>query len=54
MADKLGVIITNCQMGSFKVDKNIHGNLVPKQVDANVITALEALRDDDRLTCASV
>ena len=54
MADKLGVRITNCQIGCFKVDKNIHGNLVPKQVDANVITALEALRDNNELTCASV
>ncbi|RJO63188.1 MAG: hypothetical protein C4542_00425 [Dehalococcoidia bacterium] len=54
MADKLGIRITNCQIGCFKVDKNVHENLEPKRIDNKVIATLETLRNKNELTCANV
>lgn len=54
MADKLGIRITNCQIGCFKVGKTIHDNHAGKKIDDPIITMLEALRKNDELTCASV
>ena len=54
MADKLGIRITNCQIGCFKVGKTIHDNHAGKKIDDAIITMLEALRKNNELTCASV
>ena len=43
MTDRLGIRITNCQIGCFKVDKTIHDNLDHKKIDDKITTMLEAL-----------
>jgi len=54
ITDRLGIRITNCQIGCFKVDKIIHDNLDRKKIDDKIITMLEALRKNNELTCANV
>jgi hypothetical protein len=54
MTDRLGIRITNCQIGCFKVDKTIHDNLDHKKIDNKIITMLETLRKNNELTCANV
>jgi hypothetical protein len=54
MTDRLGIRITNCQIGCFKVDKIIHNNLENKKIDGKIVTMLETLRKNDELTCANV
>jgi hypothetical protein len=54
MIDRLGIRITNCQIGCFKVDKNIHNALEPKKVDSKIIAMLETLQGGNELTCAKV
>ena len=52
--DRLGIRITNCQIGCFKVDKNIHDGTENRQIDEKVIAALDTLNRNDALNCASV
>jgi len=54
ITDKLEVRITNCQLGCFKVDKTAHDNPVHENIDAEIITVIEALQEDRQLTCARV
>jgi len=54
MADRLGVRVTNCQIGCFKVDKIIHDPAGGEEIDPAVLSKLEALKEKDALTCASV
>jgi hypothetical protein len=54
ITDKLGVRITNCQVGCFKVDKNIHDNLNLKKIDDTIFASLETLEKNGELTCAKV
>jgi hypothetical protein len=54
MIDRLGIRITNCQIGCFKVDKSIHANSEPKKTDGKIMSALEALKAKDELTCTKV
>ena len=54
MTDRLGLRITNCQIGCFKVDKTIHDNLDHNKTDDKIITMLETLRKNNELTCANV
>ena len=54
ITDRLGIRITNCQIGCFKVDKTIHDNLAHKKIDNTIITTLEALEKNNELTCAKV
>ena len=54
MADRLGVRITNCQIGCFKVDKIIHDNAGSEAVDESVLSMLQDLRDKQALTCSKV
>jgi hypothetical protein len=53
-SDRLGIRITNCQIGCFKVDAIIHDNLAPKKIDEKVIPMLEELRKNNKLTCANI
>lgn len=54
MTDRLGIRITNCQIGCFKVDKTIHDNIDHKKIDDKIITMLETLRRNNELTCVNV
>ena len=54
IADRLGIRITNCQIGCFEVDKVIHDNPTLKDVDDKIVTILEALDENGGLSCARV
>ena len=54
MTDKLGVRVTNCQIGCFKVDKTTHDNLAHEDLDDGIVSKLNALKENDELTCANV
>ncbi|MFC1865882.1 hypothetical protein ACFLYB_04125 [Chloroflexota bacterium] len=54
IADRLGVRITNCQIGFFKKDKTAYDNPEHKSIDGEIITILKALNENTRLTCAKV
>ena len=54
IADRLSIRITNCQLGCFRVDKATHDNTAHRSVKDEVVTMLEALSNDNELTCARV
>ena len=54
MTDRLGIRITNCQIGCFKVDKTIHDNSAHEDLDDRIISKLKALEENNELTCAKV
>lgn len=54
MTDRLGVHVSNCQIGCFKVDKIVHRGEAEKSVNESVLSRLEGLKAEDALTCASV
>jgi hypothetical protein len=54
MTDRLGIRITNCQTGCFKVDKTIHDNSTHENVDDGIVSRLNALKEINELTCANV
>ena len=54
MTDRLGIRVTNCQIGCFKVDKTIHDNSAHEDLDDRIISKLKALEENNELTCAKV
>jgi uncharacterized protein (DUF2141 family) len=54
VADKLGIRVTNCQIGCFKVDKIIHEQANFKETDEQILVKLEDLQNKGELTCAAV
>ncbi|MBW2342073.1 MAG: hypothetical protein JRF50_17310 [Deltaproteobacteria bacterium] len=54
IADRLSIRITNCQLGCFKIEKTPYDKSVHKNIDGEVITTLETLKEKDQLTCAKV
>lgn len=52
--DKLGIRIANCQIGCFKVGKNLHENETPGKIDQGIVDKLAELKEKDELTCANV
>ena len=52
--DKLGIRVSNCQIGCFKVDKIIHTEAGDRAIDESILARLENLRDENELTCANV
>ena len=54
IADRLGIRISNCQIGFFKVDKTPYDNSVHEDLDDEINTILVGLDRDDQLTCAKV
>ena len=54
IADRLGIRVTNCQIGCFKVDKIIYEESTDKKIDEDILSKLEALKKNDELTCANV
>ena len=54
MTDRLGVRVTNCQIGCFKVDKTIHDVSAHQDFDDGIVSKLNALKENNELTCANV
>ena len=54
IADRLGVRITDCQIGFFKKEKTTYDNPEHKKLDSGIITMLKTFKEDDQLTCAKV
>jgi len=54
IADRLGIRVTNCQLGCFKVDKTMYDNPEHKHIEGDVIAALEKLIENNQLTCSRV
>jgi hypothetical protein len=54
IADRLGIRVTNCQLGCFKVEKMLYDNPDHKHIDSEIIAALDKLIADDQLTCPKV
>ena len=52
ITDKLGIRITDCQLGCFKVDKTPYDGSVPEEADPGLVTRLEELAENNRITCA--
>ncbi|MFH1032012.1 MAG: hypothetical protein V1767_05580 [Chloroflexota bacterium] len=53
-ADKLGVRVTDCQLGCFKVDKIIHDKIAPKKIDDSINATLATMEKNNNLTCEKV
>ena len=54
LTDRLGIRVTNCQIGCFKVDKIVHDNFDQKKIGDKIAPMLEVLRENNELTCAKV
>ena len=54
MIDRLGIRVTNCQIGCFKVEKTIHDNSTHQALDDRIVSKLNALKENNELTCANV
>jgi len=54
ITDRLGIRIMNCQLGCFKVEKTPYEKSTHTNIDGEVITMLETLKENDQLTCARV
>ena len=54
MTDRLGIRITNCRIGCFKVDKIVWDKIDQKKIADEIIPMLESLRKNNDLTCAKV
>jgi len=54
ITDKLGIRVTDCQLGCFKVDKTIYSSLVKEALDNEIIDTLESLDREKNLTCEKV
>ena len=52
ITDKLGIRITDCQLGCFKVDKTPYDGPAPEEADAGLTARLEELAQDSKITCA--
>lgn len=54
VADRLGIRITNCQLGCFKIDKTPYDKGDHRDSDAEVVAIVEKLKEKDQLTCAMI
>ncbi len=57
ITDRMGIRITDCQIGCFKVAKTPYDSSVPTvhtNIDGEIITLLETLKETNQLTCAKV
>lgn len=52
IADRLGLRITNCQLGCFKIEKTPYEKSAHKNIDDKVVTILEKLAEKGKLNCA--
>lgn len=53
VTDKLGLRITDCQLGCFKVDKTPYDDTVPKEAEGKIAARLDDLVDGNKITCAA-
>ena len=54
ITDGLGIRVTNCQIGFFKVDKTIRAGSADEDLDDRIMSKLNALKETSELTCANV
>ena len=54
IADKLGVRVTNCQIGCFKVDKTLFDKSTARENDNCIVAMLEAMQEKGELTCGDI
>lgn len=51
ITDKLGVRITDCQLGCFKVDKTLYTGPASEDLPQEMIEKIISLNDEGKLTC---
>ena len=54
ITDRLGIRITNCQIGCFKIERTPYAQSVSKNMDSEITTLLETLKANNQLTCTEV
>ena len=54
ITDRLGIRITNCQLGCFSIEKTLYDKSSHKNIDSEVITMIKTLKECDKLTCVKV
>ncbi len=54
MIDRIGIRVTNCQIGCFKVDKTIHDNSARDDLDDVITSKLNTLKNNNELICVNV
>jgi len=54
ITDRLGVRITDCQIGCFKVEKTVSKGSAGEKLDKKIPGILEDLSKNDELTCARI
>jgi len=54
VTDRLGKRVTNCQIGCFKIEKTPYDKSVHKEIDGEIITMIETVKENNQLTCAKV
>jgi hypothetical protein len=52
--DRLGIRVSDCQLGCFAVSKTDHLGSVPEPTDADLVRRVEDLHETGELTCANV
>jgi len=51
ITDKLGIRVTECQLGCFKVDKTVYSDPANETIDQEVVNTLKSLDSENSLTC---
>ena len=51
ITDKLGIRVTDCQLGYFKVDKTVYSSPANETLDSKIIDTLKSLDSEKNLTC---
>lgn len=54
ITDRLGIRLTNCQIGFFRREKTPYDNSIHKNIDGKITTLLKSLNENNKLTCAQV
>lgn len=54
ITDRLGIRVTNCQIGCFKVDKTLYTEPCNEDMDGEIVSKLKELEADGKLTCERV
>ena len=52
ITDSLGIRITNCQLGCFKIEKTPYNNSSYSNINGEICNILKELHETDQLTCA--
>ena len=54
IADKLGIRITDCQIGFFKKERTAYDNPAHKSLGSEIVTILMSLEENNQLTCSKI